>query len=177
MITKNKNFFVVYCIGSGFAALAVVLNSLLHILSTIISIALEDEFTKVSFILMYIYAFSLSIFGIFCGLKIANNSPKGNKYLKYYLIPQIPLISIPGFIYYFKLGFDFTIYCILDKGISAILGTRINFSIGSFFNLNFETNVSQQAVFVGVNIVPILLLASLIKVRRKGKAKKKVAAK
>jgi hypothetical protein len=164
MIENNRNFFIIYCIGSGFAALTVILNSLAGVFQTIVNIIIEGEVDKISFILMYFYAFALSVLGIFAGVKIANNSPNSFKYLKLYLIPQIPLISIPGFIYYFKLGLDFTVYCIFGRDVSEILGTRLNFAIGSFFSLNFETSATKDAVLVGVNIIPILLLASFIKI-------------
>ena len=166
MIKRNRNFFIVYCIGSAVAALTVILNSLVNVLTSVIEIVYNGQTDKAAFVAMYVYALTISIFGIFCGLKIANNSPKGFKYLKLYLIPQIPLISIPGFIYYFKLGLDFTIYCILNNEVTEILGTRINFAIGSFFSLNFDASSTKDAVLVGVNIIPILLLASFIKIKR-----------
>ena len=175
MIEKNRNFFIVYCIGSGFAALMVILNSSIKVAHTLIDMAVQNQAANIAFIIMYAYALALSIFGIYCGLKIANNSPSGRKYLKFYLIPQIPLISIPGFAYYFKMGLDFTTYIILDNSISSILGTHLNFSIGSFFNLNFDEATADNGVLVGVNIVPILLLASLVVAkklnRRRAKSK------
>ena len=166
MIKRNRNFYIIYCIGSGFAALTVILNSLINVLSTIIEIIYTGQTDRISFVIMYLYALAISIFGIFCGVKIANNSPNSFKYLKLYLIPQIPLISIPGFIYYFKLGLDFTIYGVLASDVTSILGTRINFAIGSFFNLNFETSATEDVILVGFNLIPILLLASFIKIKR-----------
>jgi hypothetical protein len=158
---------MVYCIGSGFAALTVVLNSLLKILSTVITIAVEHQIEKPSFIVMYLFIFAISIYGIFCGIKISQDSPNAQKYLIWYLIPQIPLISIPGFVYYLKLGFDFTIYEILDSSLSHFIGTRMNFSIGAFFNLNFDTASNETMVFVGINIIPVILLGSLVTLKNK----------
>jgi hypothetical protein len=161
MVSNNRNFFIVYCIGSAFAALTIILNSTIEIFSIII----ENKTDKTAFVIMYFYALALGIFGIFCGLKIANKSPNGLTYLKFYLIPQIPLISIPGFLYYFKLGLDFTIYFVLSTDVAEILDTRISFAIGSFFSLNFDNSITDQAVLVGVNIIPVLLLASFIKIK------------
>ncbi|NBU94124.1 MAG: hypothetical protein EBS18_06275 [Actinobacteria bacterium] len=164
---KNKTFFMAYCIGSGFAALTVVLNSLIKILSTVITIAVERQIESPSFIIMYFYILAISIFGMFCGIKIANDSPRAQTYLIWYLAPQIPLISIPGFAYYLKLGMDFTIYGIFDPVFYTFMGTRMNFSIGAFFNLNLDTSSTENMLFVGMNIIPVILLLSLVDVKKK----------
>jgi hypothetical protein len=162
MISKYRNFYIVYCIGSGFAALMVVLNSEINVINKLISISLDNAEYNLSFFLMYIFALGLSVFGIICGLKIANNSHVSKKYLRWYLIPQIPLISIPSFVYYFKLGLDFTIYLVVDPYLANILDARANFAIGSFFNLNYDAQLTRQSIYVGVNLIAVLLLISLL---------------
>ena len=177
MLKRYRNFYMIYCIGSGFAALMIVLNSTTNVIAVIVEMTLDYKSgSNISFLIMYIFAMTISIYGIFCGVKIANNSPNAKKYLRIYSIPQIPLVSIPGFIYFFKLGLDFTVYLILDAAVSTVQETRVNFSIGSFFNLNFNTEITEGSVFVGLNIIPIILLISLLdtkKLRHRQKRQKK----
>lgn len=166
MIYRYRGFFIIYCIGGAFAALALILQSLGEVARMIISIVIENKFENYSFFFFFVYSLFISIYGIFCGLKIANNSPQSRKYVTYYLIPQIPFITISGFTYFMKLGLDFTIYTIFNPAFDQLMELRLNPSIGAYFNINFNLMNNDQLPVLGINFIPVILLLFLYKINK-----------
>ncbi len=163
---RFRHFFIIYCIGGGFLAFALLLSRLGDIAAIFINGFVGEGFELTAMVMFFFYALTLSLLGIYCGIKLADNSPLAKRYLVYYLIPQIPFISFPGLIYYFKFGMSFTCYFAFSTEIEGLQAVFFNSSIGSYFNLNTDIDATLNQILIGINLVPVTMLLFIYKAHR-----------
>lgn len=117
---------------------------------------------KIAFAAILIFPVIIYILSILAGTLLIRNSEKGLNLSILVQAIQLPyFVNILGLSYYMNLGLQ-TVF-----SVSLENGTHVNLFIylGKFFNIDY-VQISNDLTTVGINILALLILVALLKIRK-----------